>query len=333
MNQFWQKAEKYLWETLGIEVTLESWPGKSTLPLYLRQGLEFAVFRIFDRKVLAAIATKQEPFSPIELRNHFEQFRSRFDGDLVYVCDHMDAYQRKRLVEQKVPFVVPGNQLYLPTLGIDFRDHFRKAPNTRDSRNQLSPLAQLAYLYVLYHPEVLPISSASLASKLACSKMSMSRAYAELQGFELIHIVESGRSREMSLHGSPRECWDRGMNFMKSPVKKRIYFSVWWSPDPDELIAGRSALALHSNLSSGQKRIFAVGPSQGKKLQEDFVHMTLPDRLMNEAIAVVEVWSYEPHLLSTGKGVDPLSLYLSIRGDPDERVEASLTELLGGVRW
>ena len=62
MNQFWRKTEEYLKETLGIEVTLESWPGKRTLPLYLRQNLEFAVFRILDRNVLAAIATKQEPF-------------------------------------------------------------------------------------------------------------------------------------------------------------------------------------------------------------------------------------------------------------------------------
>jgi len=120
-----------------------AWPGARTLPLYLRQNLEFDVFRILDRNVLAAIATKQETISPVELREHFEHFHAKFDGDLVYICDHIDAYQRKRLVEQKVPFVVPSNQLYLPTLGIDFRDHFRQAPKSRD---QLSPLAQLAYL-------------------------------------------------------------------------------------------------------------------------------------------------------------------------------------------
>ena len=192
---------------------------------------------------------------------------------------------------------------------------------------------QLAYLYVLYHPELLPISPASLASQLACSKMSMGRAYAELQGFELINIEHAGRSREMSLPASPRECWDRGMQFMKSPVKKRINFSAWWKRDVVELMAGQSALTLHSNLSAGQKRIFAVGPSKAKKWQDEFKHITLPDRLMNEAIAVVEVWSYEPHLLSMGKSVDPLSLYLSMRGDHDERVEASLDELLGGIRW
>jgi hypothetical protein len=29
------------------------------------------------------------------------------------------SYERKRLIEQNVPFIVPGNQLYLPDLGID----------------------------------------------------------------------------------------------------------------------------------------------------------------------------------------------------------------------
>lgn len=31
--------------------------------------------------------------------------------------------------------------------------------------------------------------------------------------------------------------------------------------------------------------------------------------------------------------VDPLSLYLSLRNDPDERVQAALKELLEAMQW
>jgi hypothetical protein len=30
------------------------------------------------------------------------------------------------LIEQKVSFIVPGNQLYLPDLGLDLREYFRQ---------------------------------------------------------------------------------------------------------------------------------------------------------------------------------------------------------------
>ncbi len=29
-------------------------------------------------------------------------------------------------IAQKVPFIVPGNQLYLPDLGLDLREYFRQ---------------------------------------------------------------------------------------------------------------------------------------------------------------------------------------------------------------
>lgn len=38
---------------------------------------------------------------------------------VVYVTTTLASYERKRLVQQKVPFIVPGNQLYLPELAID----------------------------------------------------------------------------------------------------------------------------------------------------------------------------------------------------------------------
>lgn len=37
----------------------------------------------------------------------------------VYILQGLEAYNRKRLIQQKGPFIVPGNQLYLPDLGID----------------------------------------------------------------------------------------------------------------------------------------------------------------------------------------------------------------------
>jgi hypothetical protein len=47
----------------------------------------------------------------------------------------------------------------------------------------------------------------------------------------------------------------------------------------------------------------------------------------------VEVWSYPPGALSDGQIVDRLSLYLSLVGTTDERVESALEDMLGGMTW
>jgi hypothetical protein len=59
---------------------------------------------------------------------------------VVYVTGTLASYERKRLIEHKVAFLVPGNQLYLPDLGIDLREYFRRPPAAADTA--LSPATQ-----------------------------------------------------------------------------------------------------------------------------------------------------------------------------------------------
>jgi hypothetical protein len=47
----------------------------------------------------------------------------------------------------------------------------------------------------------------------------------------------------------------------------------------------------------------------------------------------MECWAYDPRLLSDGPTVDRLSLYLSLRGTHDERIEKALTDLLEDLPW
>ena len=47
----------------------------------------------------------------------------------------------------------------------------------------------------------------------------------------------------------------------------------------------------------------------------------------------VEVWEYNPKLLCENNYVDRLSLYLVFKNEQDERIQASLRELLNEVKW
>jgi hypothetical protein len=49
---------------------------------------------------------------------------------------------------------------------------------------------------------------------------------------------------------------------------------------------------------------------------------------------LVEQWRYAPALLSANReSVDPLSLYLSLRESPDERVQGALNEMQEALQW
>ena len=50
------------------------------------------------------------------------------------------------------------------------------------------------------------------------------------------------------------------------------------------------------------------------------------------APVLLQLWIYSPALFGNNT-VDPLSLYLSLKDDPDERVQIALDELMKGIKW
>jgi hypothetical protein len=46
-----------------------------------------------------------------------------------------------------------------------------------------------------------------------------------------------------------------------------------------------------------------------------------------------QIWSYAPILVANDKAVDPLSLWLSLQGATDDRVQLALDELEKRLPW
>jgi hypothetical protein len=328
MNDAIIQAEDYIEETLGISVQLNEWPEKRKLPLFLRQEFDFAETQILGRPVLIAAAIAPE-HSAAAVRKQFEVLQPKFDGELVYLRQQIDAYQRKRLIEQRVSFIVPGNQLYLPTFAIDLRDYFRKAKTATD---KLSPLAQATYLYAIYHGDLLPLPLHRAAELLECSKMSMSRTFSELEALELVDVEKEGRSRDLRFKGAPFESWELARRYLRTPVRKRLRVFHDFPIPQRSRIAGQPALAMETEITKGQDRIIAIGPTVEKAVREELARFTIPSD-ESERSMTIELWRYDPCLLSKGTSVDRLSLYLSLEATGDERVEAALDDLLKGMPW
>jgi hypothetical protein len=47
----------------------------------------------------------------------------------------------------------------------------------------------------------------------------------------------------------------------------------------------------------------------------------------------LQLWRYNPKLITSEDYVDPLSLFLCFKEEPDERVQMALEEMMEKIKW
>jgi hypothetical protein len=249
---------------------------------------------------------------------------------VVYVTGTLASYERKRLIGQKVPFLVPGNQLYLPDLGIDLREYFRKPMVV--AQTALSPATQAMLIAVLLRrPWRAEWQPAEVVGELGYTAMTLSRAVKEITAAGIATLRTEGRVRWLHTERTAAQTWEHARPMLRSPVKRRI----WMLPPPKSRprplrLAGLSALARFSMLSEPQWPTYAVAQAEWKAATQAGFE-TLPEPL--PGACEWELWHYSPALVRDSDTVDPLSLTLSLQGNPDERVQLALDELKERFPW
>ena len=319
------RLERHLRDVLSIGVALEAWPGEGSLPAFLRERYAFMAARVLGVPALFLADRDVHRTTPAAIRKHIFEVQKRWDGEVIYVADGIDSARRKQLIDQKVPFVVPGNQIFLPMLGVDLREHFR---GVRRAAERLSPAAQAVFLRFLQTPDKVALSPLETAASLGYSSMSMSRAFDELEGAGLARVSRAGKRRLMELAGAAADLWKKALPMLRSPVAER-------TPMPRDLLdgpaAGLTALASCTSIAEPRIPVIAVSAPTWRLIRNGFAHE--PSGGPETAMVEVETWIYAPAAVRDGPSVDPLSLFLSLRDTTDERVEAALAELIAGMKW
>jgi hypothetical protein len=325
------KIVQYLGAALGLSgLTVTSCPNAERLPFYLQDNFEFGRLDFFDRQVVL--------ISPKEIREHsLREIRVRIDrvtellGAPVILClEQLVAYERRNLIAQKLSFMVPGNQLYLPHLGIDLREYFSKVGHATTTKYSPSTQA-LLFWQLLNSPVLSEWSPSDDAVVLGYTHMTATRAIRELVGSGLAELKTVGRRKNLRLIGSRAQAWSKAKPFLRSPVKRTL-----WATGPLELrsteirLAGLSALAKHSMIEAPKDRCLAVTLEQWQSAQSKGLKEIPGPEL---AAYQVEIWAYETGMQSNSTTVDPLSLWLSLRDSNDERVQLALVELEGKFPW
>lgn len=323
------KATAYLWEILGVEVGFAPYTDQGRLPLHIMEAYEIARCHLMGRDFLALQPHDPGP-TPAAMAKQAAWLHEKTGLRCLFLLEAVTAYERKRLIEARIPFLAPGQQLYLPDLGLDLREQFWTPQRHSQS---LSPAAQLVVLACLLRrldPKS-EFTGTSLAEQFGYTKMTMARALDELRQLELVECRGERRFARHRFVVTGRKLWDKARPVLRSPVKKRVYVEDWSAGC--DYKAGELALSERSLLVAPHRAVWAITSGQWKRIQEKSSLRMLPDVAKDMAHAEFEIWQYDPRLLAEKPLVDPLSLALSLSHLSDDRVQIAIDEMLGGVTW
>ena len=327
MQTVLHELERYLHDALGVSVKTTPWSGVGQLPPVLRERYRFAKAELLGLRALLVIDANPEEQSPATVRKHLDMLQSKQPAELIYVRARVTAYNRKRLIEQKVPFIVPGNQMYLPMLAIDLREHFRRI---REEAPTFSPSTQVVVLHAMLRDAGQVLIPSEMAPLLGYSAMTMTRAFDELETAKLAEVTVRGRERCLRFIGDRREIWEKAQPFLRNPVSKRLFIRHINGAE-GATHAGLTALAHYSMLAPPAYTTYALSREEWKTLRQQHKIIEVP--VQDPDVSEIEVWWYSPARFAEHGMVDQLSLYLSLKADHDERTETALEEMMEKIEW
>jgi len=270
-----------------------------------------------------------EPGSPSEYLRHWRQLSESIGEDRVaLVLPFISAKIRNRMIQMGVPFIVPDAQIHLPLSMIILKERY--GAYRPAGGKPLSPAAQILFLIQLQQGGLQDQSSKEISNRIGYSRASVSTACAELEQNNLCTTFRKGKEQRIEFTRLPRELWETALPLLRSPVRK-IHFVMWKQPVREACLAGISALSKRSSLAEDRIPTFALQESGIREGLEQGLFHGCSDR--HEADAQLEAWNYDPAVLSKSQTVDPLSLYLSLRKNPDERVQSELAAMMEDFPW
>ena len=324
--------QDYLQNVFGLEVTLNK-INETPVPFYLRERYFFLNLEILNRSFVTFWARKKEHISPKTIKKDAERLQQILHTFPIWISPRIATYERRKLIEYRVPFIIPGTQTYLPDMLLDLREHFQAERKGR-SVTQFSPATQHILLNAFYQ-NTREIGAFARQATINYSSMTFSRVIGELQDAGLIETERQGRNKRAWFALPWREIWEKSLPKLRNPIRRRLYVDrLDILLDADIPRAGMSALSAYSMLNPPERPVYAA-PSRfptsfaGKTSWTD---IEAPHR--DEAEAELELWAYHPFNEGGFSGclgcVDPLSLYLSLnlQDKIDERTQKALDDLL-----
>ena len=328
-----KKLTAYIKSVLGIELEIQPLDNSilNNLPMYLREGYRWHKAILAGRTCILAELKDANDFGVAQIEKHFEQAKTTFNLPIIAVFGKMEAYNRKRLIERRVAFILPDKQLYMPEFFIDLKEYGKAV---KKETKTLTPTAQqLFLLHILDRNQNKLLEQKTfkeLAVLLKTNPMAITRAAENLKQHELIDVI-GDKEKFIRFNLDRHQLWHETLNrnLLINPVIKQVYVDE--KPSGYFMLhSNASALPEYSEMNPSRQEFYAID-------KNDFYELQRKNGLVNtnnhEGRYCLEVWKYNPELLTEmalpdSSVVDPLSLYLSLKDNHDERIEMALEQII-----
>ena len=209
-----EKCIDYINEITGLapEIKLLSDAGRDKLPYFINDSYEIYSCCLLKRDCVLLQPREASVYTPAILAKHAALVRNHISDNVILLLPALTAYNRKRLIGYKTPFIVPGNQMYLPDLMIDLREHFKTHRGKK--RKRLSPSTQAVLLYCILKKQY-NLHTNDILKFLPYSRMTLIRAFDELTCFELAQTTFSGRDKLLRYHLTGEELWKKALPYLE----------------------------------------------------------------------------------------------------------------------
>lgn len=310
--------KSYLEKSISAEIQIAPLEkaAKQALPVLITSMYQLLRCRLLDVD-MCLLLSKEADIAPMRAKKHCDIVRSALNMHVAVVLQDVKPYNLHRLIQAHVNLIIPGRQLFLPSMLMDLRP----PRNPVDMKGRPMPvMAQCIVLYHLQKRNLNGLSAQPIAKLMGVSYPNINRAIKWLADNQFVTLSKT-REKNLTFISEGGELWQQVLPVLQTPVERVLRTDAAL----DAPVCGEEALAEMTMLAGPDCHCWAISRQASQ---------TLAPSLSKEfGDHIVEVWKYNPQLLAEDGKVDILSLYLSLRDAEDERVHKEVNRLLKEWKW
>ena len=302
----------------GQQIELRNLSKQDQKGLWLELIANFKMMQFdFNGQVMLLLVAKGEmDYTNVQRRKISERIESIKHIPAVFYFDNLLTYERDRLVEQGVYFIVADKFAFVPTLIIN------RLSTKSEIKELFYPSTQYILLYHLQIESLDGLSLKELEDKVPYKYKTIAKSIKQLEALGLVRL-EGSRNKKLVFELSGKELWDKASTNLIDPIKSIEYTSDVF---PEGDIGGISALSHYSMLvpEDVPTRVLTAEWVREHKY-------SIPELHSFEDTQRIEIWKYPPS--GTSGYVDKLSLFLTLKDDNDPRVEKEIAIMMNKIKW
>lgn len=319
MNDYICGLIRYLENLLGEKVIVRELDERALacLPIYITGAYKLYTLQLLGKDLILLCNTGEMQFAPAQIRKQKELVEGKTGKTPLFAFETVASYNLQRLIIQRVNYIIPGRQLFIPDMLLDLRP-LKGSPANNDT------IPAIAQCTVLYHLQVRSLAGKTareIAELFGVSYPNVNRAFRWLKDREFITLT-GDRTKRVSFNHERKALWKAVKPHLVNPVERAVFTDATLD---DAQLSGISALSGYTLINGEGRETYAVS-------KERFKELAVPTDKEFGANCI-EIWKYNPCHLSENGLVDRISLFLTLKDNEDERIQIELESMIDKMTW